>query len=163
MIYTKFLVKNNQFYRITKYWNERMRFFLIYQGKIVAAPKSKVKLTVEKLPSPMTLPKMKSLADRLACGWGLVLLATELGRLMEASLLTEVLEASDDAPSEAAGALIGAVTCREGAFMGVDARFPLPTLEPIGSFCNTQTHNINTMIWTALFDMQNHQTYMFTP
>lgn len=65
-----------------------------------------------------------------------MLLATELGRLMEASLLTEALEASDDAPSEATGALIGAEVCREGAFTGADARIPCPPLEPIGSFCN---------------------------
>lgn len=89
----------------------------------------------------MTLPKMKSLAERLVAK-GLVLLATELGRLMEASLLTEVLEASDDAPSEAAGALIGADACREGAFRGAEVRIPVPPLVPIGSFCNTNKMQI---------------------
>jgi len=61
-----------------------------------------------------------------------VLLATELGKLMDASLLTEALEAIEEAARDPPGALMGAEMARAGVDTGAEVL--LASLEVIGSF-----------------------------
>jgi hypothetical protein len=81
-----------------------------------------------------------------------VLLATELGRLMEASLLTDALEAIEEVAREEAGALMGADIGRAGAAIGADTLLVL--LDEAGSFCKQnqeRSHLICFLFYVHMF------------